>query len=544
MTAAIATVSVTSDTRSLLGAMAATFSRGTTVLSELLQNARRAKSPSVEILATDEQVSITDLGGGIEDFSVLLAMAKSGWDESVQREDSPYGLGFISGLFACKTLRVESCGQRMEAATADLIELKMAQVIAADTGPGTTITLIGHRLGKVNELRNSLTRMVAGFPIPVRFNGEELERPDAIDCGDFVDFGAGKVSTRVLGGEHVSRFYLQGLPITMPMHRSRHFSHYNHSHHAIHLDPAQFFGRMPDRDTVIEPEAAAARIDAALNTIITEYLTQRAADMTPEEFIKRYADFAAKMDMQDVLNAIPLVPSTWLNEYDGTPVLEGSSTWSPLSKQSLPDVLTREQVEARRVFVTSNDCEEGESLVAEHAVSETKSLVLDGSRVPSWHWLRTMARDLAPEDFELQPGVEVGSGSLEVYGYDVTLRVVETLHLKVVAEGTGLPELIPVAVIYDPGTCTLYATSDAESDAAVMQVSVFEDDERFEEDRRDEASSAFWAMRETIQSNDPSTLVSSFLRRSLPFVIPEQLKGKTFTVAFDEAGKLEVAAAP
>src|SRR5690606_25609493 len=109
--------------------------------------ARRAGASKVDITVTDELLVFQDDGCGIEDFSVLLSIAKSGWDTAVQRNDAPYGLGWLSTLFACEHVGVMSHGRHLYAATEDLLAVKPVPVNeSADLGV-TEIRLHQHRLG-------------------------------------------------------------------------------------------------------------------------------------------------------------------------------------------------------------------------------------------------------------------------------------------------------------------------------------------------------------------------------------------------------------
>ena len=63
---------------------------------EILQNARRAGATQVEIFNTDGLVTVHDNGCGIEDFSKLLELGDSNWDEAMERAEDPAGVGLFS----------------------------------------------------------------------------------------------------------------------------------------------------------------------------------------------------------------------------------------------------------------------------------------------------------------------------------------------------------------------------------------------------------------------------------------------------------------
>lgn len=72
------------------------------ILSELFQNSQRAGATKVEIFTTTNTIRVVDNGHGIEGvggFCKLLWMYESGYDEEVQINQQPVGVGIYS-LFA------------------------------------------------------------------------------------------------------------------------------------------------------------------------------------------------------------------------------------------------------------------------------------------------------------------------------------------------------------------------------------------------------------------------------------------------------------
>lgn len=80
------------------------FTHKTTVLGELLQNARRAQATLVEFSFCPETkvLQVSDDGCGIESIETLLTVAESGWDAELVAQEHPFGVGFLSALFACR----------------------------------------------------------------------------------------------------------------------------------------------------------------------------------------------------------------------------------------------------------------------------------------------------------------------------------------------------------------------------------------------------------------------------------------------------------
>jgi hypothetical protein len=62
---------------------------------EILQNARRARATTVEITNTDGFVIVKDNGNGIEDFTRLLDLGGSGWEDALELSEDPAGVGLF-----------------------------------------------------------------------------------------------------------------------------------------------------------------------------------------------------------------------------------------------------------------------------------------------------------------------------------------------------------------------------------------------------------------------------------------------------------------
>src|SRR4030065_298602 len=60
---------------------------------ELLQNARRAGATAVRVTNKDGHVSVQDNGQGIMDFSALLDLGRSDWDQAMEMAEDPAGVG-------------------------------------------------------------------------------------------------------------------------------------------------------------------------------------------------------------------------------------------------------------------------------------------------------------------------------------------------------------------------------------------------------------------------------------------------------------------
>jgi len=62
---------------------------------EILQNSRRAGSTHVNIINKDGFITVCDNGSGIDDFSKLLHLGDSDWDDAMEKAEDPAGVGIF-----------------------------------------------------------------------------------------------------------------------------------------------------------------------------------------------------------------------------------------------------------------------------------------------------------------------------------------------------------------------------------------------------------------------------------------------------------------
>ena len=191
-------------------------------------------------------LTVRDDGCGIGDYQTLFTLAESGWDAETIENEVPFGLGFLSALFSCQHLEVESKGGRVSMSTADILSFKPVKVTpwvccpaesrfegdvcgcgsenvqgpdaegaydCLDCGIFFTAESIGNRCWRgvttvrlggfkpdASQIASCLSELAKGFPIPVIFNGHALQRPWALDSGnEFIDTEIGKVHLKGFG---------------------------------------------------------------------------------------------------------------------------------------------------------------------------------------------------------------------------------------------------------------------------------------------------------------------------------------------------------
>jgi len=287
----------------LLANLEFSFSNQSTVLGELMQNARRAGATEVNFTYVEEgELMISDNGKGISDFQNLFSVAESGWDANTIQNERPFGMGWLSCLYSAEHVYVESNGQYIEGKSSGILAGNALEVKSCDvlnTGSYTTVILTGFKLN-ADKTKLALGKLAEGFDIPVSLNGQQFDQKNKLDTNRFLEVaGIGHIyapSNNFKTVRHSDltancNIYLQGLPVS----RSSSFMHTVEN--VIHLDPTIFYARMPDRDALIDEQDALKKIRAAINQIHLDRLIALKGQLTPEEFAARgIADYALEID--------------------------------------------------------------------------------------------------------------------------------------------------------------------------------------------------------------------------------------------------------
>ena len=207
------TTQLTVNPENLVKNLRFSFTQATTVLGEIMQNSRRAGATSVsfDYVEATRLLTVRDNGCGIDSLATLLTVAESGWNADIIEREQPYGLGFLSALFSCEFIRVESKGGCFSAPTEDLLSFKPVTIKpVVDWNGITTITLQGFK-PEAQQIENHLQRLAKGFPISVILNSVSLERTRALDAGlQFVNTEIGQVYLNGLSDEEN---WLHALPV-------------------------------------------------------------------------------------------------------------------------------------------------------------------------------------------------------------------------------------------------------------------------------------------------------------------------------------------
>ncbi|AOV18793.1 hypothetical protein BJI67_16270 (plasmid) [Acidihalobacter aeolianus] len=415
----MSTVTVEVNQQKLVQHLRSAFSTGTTFLKELLQNARRAKATQVdlEVDCAGDSLIIKDDGNGIADFQVLFSLADSGWDAETVSQEGPYGLGFLSALFAARVVEVESLGKRVSFSTEDALNFDAIDVVPCETAGamiGTVIRLNG--LSKefwrhVVDDKHALCiieHMCKGFPIPVCCNGSLLKREHALDSGlIFEDVGIGSASIVSIEEdlEHVRpathlAVYLQGFLVSnSSMFRGSITD-------VIHLDSKQFRGRLPDRESLVNHHENINLVRDVIKERWRSRLCELVETTDPLIVASRAYRLLETFGMLDLLNDNPYLPPEVIGGFRDVPKL---SDWDnplggkgpALHRSVVPGYLVKGDFDPERDL--GEDPVSGSFASSMWAYLRDK-VVLDG-RLDGGHWVyqkETGVDQIGNRDFWLE----------------------------------------------------------------------------------------------------------------------------------------------
>ena len=155
------------------------------VLSELLQNARRAGATAIVISTSgspgDRLLHVVDDGSGIADPAAVVTLGRSGWSEETRVREDPAGMGVFS--LACRDVIIRSWSQPerqgwMAHIPAGAWESSRPIAISADPidrGTAITVRMPEDWSEKLGETVRDVARH---YPVPVTFDGEVITQTD------------------------------------------------------------------------------------------------------------------------------------------------------------------------------------------------------------------------------------------------------------------------------------------------------------------------------------------------------------------------------
>ncbi len=440
-------VSIQVNQENLVNNLRYAFSNSETVLSELMQNARRAGASAVHFNYDEAEavLEVTDDGSGITDMQNLLTVADSGWDDELKQNETPFGMGWLSCLFAAEHVLVQSGEKQIAFDTGDILLFRDAPVTrTASRVSGARIVLSGFMANtedkmSENKMAYYLDKFAYGFPIDVYFNGEKRERNDAIDSGKpFQQIDIGKVyfpgfaddvtpDNRNIG----MRVYLQGLPVY-----ATHHSYMSPRDIIVHLDPTLYFARLPDRDCLINESEQVLSIQSALAEMWRNKL-QRLIDLGRGDELLSCAYWNViqhfKVDRKAVLvpllNQVDALPAHILYSDFSYPRPALEEDWYSASRGDDKQVVTRKQIEAGEIALHQEAYLSLDTTGLFMFLYQSDRYMIDSRQLAKDHWAQpyikrceeAVVRPVNPQPVEYFAGEYVDTHVVFCDAYEITL---------------------------------------------------------------------------------------------------------------------------
>lgn len=491
-----------------------------TLISELLQNARRAGATQIEIRydAVSRILQVTDDGRGIDDFQKLLSFNESGWDAPTCAEERPFGVGFSKCLYAASRCIVASGCLWVDFNTSAALAKAPIEVMRAgetDAITGTRIELHGVDLP---DLATRIEVLCVGFPVPVLFNGKALERRFAETHVATMTSPMGTVHlTGTHDGKHSHHtlVFLQGFCVLNTSYSL--LGEVN----VVHLDSRQFVARLPDRDKLIDEDVQRKRVEAELKDCWRKILEVAKTQLAPDRFVGIYYAAMRAWGHLDLLNDLDVLPCELFDAIVSYPIQDNNASLRDYV-QSVTVAPTREAIESGAVTLVDLDWL-GDDNAARWMLAKTKNyLIFAWNGLHADHWARPHVRYLEDEPVEIEALSEQTRTVLEGRWVWPTAILCEAVRIKV---GSDTVEITDAGVYHGN---ILYIPAGETSGEPVRQASSFTDEnDQFLESDLDADRDALADLICRLRSVDPVQTLDS-LMQTLKLGKYPLLHGKTF----------------
>lgn len=494
------------------------FSDRYTLITELLQNARRAGADRIEVAfdAATQVLRVTDNGRGIEDFQKLLVFNESGWDDATCQHEHPFGIGFSKCLYAATRCIVRSGDRFVDFQTDDALARKPIDVHLDTRGPitGTLVELHGVDLPDMDA---RIGPLCAGFPVEVIYKGQTLDRHYAEGGMDFTRSAIGALHLAgVVSGNHstTTLAFLQGFRVLS----SRHYSpgHVN----VVHLDPEKFMARLPDRDKLIDESEQERVIYDEIRAQWRVILEVAKYQLPARQFVDRYYGAMRTFDHLDLLNDLDVLPRGVCASIRYYPYQDTDSDDRFLDTRIDPP--DRKAIESGATVIVDLDGLD-EDNAAHWMFARAKGyLIAFPYGLAEGHWLHGKVRALATEMLGLEPIGTPLHANFEGCWINIKVVLCDAVRLRIGNEAVDITE----EGLHHGGT--LFIPAGEISGQPIRQVSTYVDEnDQFREYELDTDREALADLIRRLRSIDPKNTLESLLR---PLKLEKYpvLHGKTF----------------
>ena len=437
-----------------------------TLVTELLQNARRAGATRIGVIYDEPQqhLRVDDDGRGISDFQSLLTFYLSGWDDATREREHPFGIGFSKCLYASTRVIVSSRGRRVDIDTRRVLAREPVDVLILPECPpdrdGTSIELHGVVLP---GLATRIESLCQGFPVDIEFNGAPVERPFAEAHLATMSSPIGSMHLAdVSGGWRVneSLVFLQGMCVLRP-------SWQGGSMDVVHLDPRQFMARLPDRDRLIDEDIQRQRILEVLRSCWRTRLLEQKRELPAADFVDRYYCAIRAWNHVDLLNDIDILPLGICHSIAGYPVQEVCASDGHLAQLVTPP--SRADVESGMVVLADLGPVDEENAACWMLARAKGYTMVDGCGLHADHWAQSHLRQLDGEPVSIDAVAETHRTRLEGNWIAPALVLCGAVRIRIGAE---VAEVVDAGVFHED---CLYIPAGETSGDPVRQASTYTD---------------------------------------------------------------------
>ena len=518
-------VAVRINESNLLKNLRYAFSNRYTIVTELMQNARRAGASYVvvEYDVAAQTLMVRDDGVGIDDFQKLFSFGESGWEESLVASETAFGLGFTKSLYAATTCTVLSRGHAISFETAEALDQRPITVNTVPTSSETTVILGGVALP---ELDRRMANLVCGFPIKVIYNGIEQDRPYAVENIATLEAPIGRAYLRGYWDDKKasasSVVFLQGFVISGNL-------LYAESQNIVHLDSTQFAARLPDRDVLIDAGEQRKRIDAALKGLWREHLVRAKAALPASGFVERYFEVAKTWRLLDLFDDVPALPGSLFSAISDYPYREGYGDADYLTH--LDHMVTQADIESGTPNLVDLDGPDDDTVAHWMFARARGWVVFNDPGLSKQHWIKPFVKALESEPCEMAIEGEGARADLDGQWICPTVMLCDAYVVCWKGEAVRITD----EALYWTEEQLILVPPGESTGSAVRQVSSYIDDhDQWREGEQEHDENALEDLIRLLRATDPLGALESLLDE-LHLERYPTLQGKTFKLKVGKA---------
>lgn len=506
------------------------FTNKECVLSELVQNSRRANATEIHIDYDNGSLKVRDNGCGVEDIAKMFKLAESGWKS--KEDESPFGFGFISTIFCCDEINVVSGHSYIAVPTADIKQGQSFVIRDTDNFvKGTVITMHNFALSEF-FIRRHLENIALVAEIKVFFNGKELDahlQTEKLLEANYIhrEFEFGDLYINPDFTERHCVYVLENLQEGLSYGCSLYHNHLNYTDcNIVKLDPAKVKARMPDRQGVLNQTQIRTSIGLASSDVIKECLKKAlsvADDAGTLSLLTRYDELLRGTKYRVLLNDIDSLPMSYLNPL-------GESYPSGEDKPRGAGVGTISRADLADLLIISDiEYDVGSSFLLPmyahlHSAYEL-NVLLDSD-----HWVHDMVKQVDETTLSLQ--LQDHYKTAQVDGLDIK-------YCKAYLINGPLGEAASTNSAFYSDDGVIFP--DQESDAEIYkQVYSYDYDQENTQALIEIGSKEFLDDILINQSDDAAFILQRALLGNIPFESLKKLANKTVSFSIDEKGALIV----